>query len=374
MPETTPAIATAREPAGGLRRVGRSRLSVGALGFGAAPLGDIRLGAGTCLETVAAAWAGGVRFFDTAPWYGIGRSERRLGLALADCAGGESIQLNTKVGRRLEPEPVVDEGLRTLAPGGGPRTPRDPASGHRVHFDYSEAGILQQHRDSLTRLGLPRVDSLTLHDIDHGYHHPEQIETALGELARDRGGGARALESLRSAGLIDAIGAGCNREMRNLDSWAGGRHEDLIERIADTIDLDFLVIAGPYTLLDTLALRRVLPLCTARGIGVIIASPFAGGWLVAPERVGYMYGQTPPEVLERTGRLRALAARFGVPIAAAALQFPLAHPAVAAVIPGARSAAEARAAADLLATPVPAAFWSAIKSEGLLDEAAPTPA
>ena len=95
---------------------------------------------------------------------------------------------------------------------------------------------------------------------------------------------------------------------------------------------------------------------------------------MAPERVGYMYGQTPPEVLERTGRLRALAARFGVPIAAAALQFPLAHPAVAAVIPGARSAAEARAAADLLATPVPAAFWSAIKSEGLLDEAAPTPA
>jgi D-threo-aldose 1-dehydrogenase len=374
MSETSQSSMTAGEPAGGLRRVGRSRLSVGALGFGAAPLGDIRLSAGTCLDTVAAAWAGGVRFFDTAPWYGIGRSERRLGLALADCAAGEPFRLNTKVGRRLEPEPVVDDQLRTLAPGGGPRTPRDPASGHRVHFDYTEAGIVQQHRDSLTRLGLPRVDSLTLHDIDHGYHHADQVETALAQLDRHRGGGARALESLRAAGLIDAIGAGCNREMRNFASWDDGRHEDLIERIADSIALDFLVIAGPYTLLDTLALRRVLPLCEARGIGVIIASPFAGGWLVAPERVGYMYGQTPPEIAERTARLRAVAAHCEAPIAAAALQFALAHPAVAAVIPGARSAAEARAAAALLNTPVPADFWTALKTQGLLDDAAPTPA
>ena len=356
-----------------LRQLGSSAMHLGPLGFGGGPLGDPRVDLRTAIDTVDAAWQGGVRFYDTAPYYGIGRSERRLGAALAECAGEQPFAINTKVGRTLQPEPVRDERNRTLSPGGGVRTPRDPRSGLRVHFDYGHEAILGQHRDSLQRLGLPRVDALTIHDVDYGHQSPEQVELALAQLARMGGGGARALEELRAAGLVRALGAGCNREMRNYDSWEGGLHEDLIERIADTVDLDFLVIAGPYTLLDTSALARVLPLCAARGMGAIIAAPYAGGWLVDPEGIPYMYGETPAAVREKTLRMQATCARHGVPLAAAALQFPLAHPLVAAVIPGARTPAEAQAAQAYMTLPIPAQLWQDLQAEGLLDPAAPVP-
>jgi D-threo-aldose 1-dehydrogenase len=355
------------------RRVGKSSLAVSPLGFGAGPIGDRRVGAEDALQAVRAAWDAGVRFYDTAPYYGIGRSERRLGVALDQREPRESFQVNTKVGRTLEPEPVRDDARKTFMPGGDVRTPRDRVSGHRVHFDYGEAAIHAQHRDSLGRLGLPYVDSLAIHDIDYGHQWPEQVDAAVGQLSRSGGGGARVLEDLRAGGLIKAIGAGCNREMRNYETWDGGAHEDLIERLADTVDLDFLILAGPYTLLDTIALRRVMPMMRSRGIGAIIASPFAGGWLIDPDRLGYMYGETPEGVREKTGRIHGLCRRHGVEIGAVALQFVLAHPAVAAVIPGARSADEALAARRLLEAPIPADLWAALKSEGLLDEAAPTP-
>ena len=271
-------------------------------------------------------------------------------------------------------EPVREASLDTFSPNGQPRTPRDRFSGHRVRFDYSEAAILAQHRDSLTRMGLPYVDALAIHDIDYGHQWPEQVDEFAGQLARTGGGGARSLEGLREAGLIRAIGAGCNREMRNYDSWDDGLHEDLIERLADTVDLDFLILAGPYTLLDTIALRRVLPMMQSRGIGAIIASPFAGGWLIDPDQIPYMYGQTPDAIRDKTNRLAAACRAHEVDMGAAALQFVLAHPAVAAVIPGAKSAHEATTARRLLQAVVPTGFWSALKSEGLLDEAAPTPA
>ena len=353
------------------RRVGKSALDVTPLGFGGGPLGDPRSNMRACLDTVHAAWSGGVRFYDTAPYYGIGRSERRLGVALAECGERADYRLNTKVGRTLEPEPVRNELLKTFSPGGGVRTPRDPRSGHRVYFDYSGDAILRQHRDSLTRMGLPYIDSLTIHDVDYGHQWPEQVDTALVQLSR--GGGAKALEDLRAAGLIKAIGAGCNREMRNYNTWDGGKQEDLIERIADAVDLDFLVIAGPYTLLDTLALRRVLPFCEARNIGVIIAAPYAGGWLIAPETVPYMYGETPADVKDRTLRLSAVCREHDVELAAVALQFPLAHPAVAAVIPGAKTPDEAVAAQRLMSVHIPTELWSALKVAALLDEDAPTP-
>jgi D-threo-aldose 1-dehydrogenase len=336
-------------------------------------MGDPRVDLRTAIDTVAAAWDGGVRFYDTAPYYGIGRSERRLGAALADVAGELDFAVNTKVGRTLQPEPERDERNRTLSPGGGVRTPRDPRSGLRVHFDYGHEAILAQHRDSLQRLGLRKVDALTIHDIDFGHQWPEQVELALAQLARNGGGGARAVADLRADGRVQAIGAGCNREMRNYDSWDGGRHEDLIARLADTVDLDFLILAGPYTLLDTSALARVLPLCAERGMGAIVASPFAGGWLADPEHIPYMYGDTPAAVRTKTDALQAVCVRHGVPLAAAALQCPLAHPLVAAVIPGARSAAEARAAHALIETRIPPAFWRELQSVGLLDEAAPVP-
>ncbi len=356
-----------------LRQVGRSRLHVTPLGFGGGPLGDPRVDLRTAIDTVAAAWDGGVRFYDTAPYYGIGRSERRLGAALADLAGELEFTVNTKVGRALQPEHERDERNRTLSPGGGVRTPRDPRSGLRVHFDYGEEAIHAQHRDSLQRLGLRKVDALTIHDIDYGHQWPEQVELALAQLSRKGGGGARALEDLRTDGRMQAIGAGCNREMRNYDSWEGGRHEDLIARLADTVDLDFLILAGPYTLLDTSALARVLPLCAERGMGAIVASPFAGGWLADPEHIPYMYGDTPDAVRAKTADLQAVCMRHGVPLAAAALQFPIAHPLVAAVIPGARSAAEAQAAQALIEVRIPPAFWRDLQAGGLLDEAAPVP-
>ena len=275
------------------RPVGRSDLSVTPLGFGAAPIGDRRIPNETCLETVAAAWESGVRFYDTAPWYGVGRSERRLGVALSTVER-EEFRVNTKVGRTLVPEPVRDASKRTLTPDGSVRTVRDPASGFRVSFGYTHDRILAQHQDSLQRLGLASVDSLTIHDIDYGYHSPAQLERNLNELSRDGGGGATALEELRQAGAIQAIGCGCNLEARNADSWSSGAHEDLCERIADLVDLDFFVIAGAYTLLETRALRRILPLCEQRGIGVIAAAPYASGWLAAPGGAAtYMYGAVP---------------------------------------------------------------------------------
>jgi len=355
------------------RKVGKSSLEVTPLGFGGGPLGDPRVALTASLETVRAAWEGGVRFYDTAPYYGIGRSERRLGAALVDCGAREAFQINTKVGRTLEPEPFRDDSLKSFSPGGGVRTPRDRISGHRVHFDYRHDAILQQHRDSLQRLGLPSVDSLAIHDIDYGHQWPAEIDNALRQLARTDGGGATALEGLRASGHIQAIGAGCNREMRNYDSWEGGLQEDLIEKIADTVDLDFIILAGPYTLIDTLALRRVLPMCRARNIGAIIASPYAGGWLVAPDTVSYMYGETPEHVRLKTTRLQAVCKAQGVELAAAAIQFPLAHPSVAAVIPGARTPDEAAEARRLLGVRIPAALWQDLKHQGLLDEDAPTP-
>ena len=323
---------------------------------------------------MAAAWETGVRFYDTAPWYGLGRSERRLGLALASLGCRHDFHVNTKVGKTLVAEPVRDERERTLSPGGEVRTPRDPVSGFRVRFAYTYDAIRAQHRDSLQRLGLSSVDSLTIHDIDYGYHSSEQIEAHLNELSRTGGGGTRALEELRAAGLVQAIGCGCNLESRNAASWGGDAHEDLCQRIADLVDLDFFVVAGAYTLLETRALRRILPLCEERRIGVVVAAPYASGYLADPSRAAtYLYAPAPPEIVAKADRLRAICAEHGVPLAAAALQFPLAHPAVATVIPGAKSPDEAAANHDNLRREVPVEVWRQFKREGLLDDNAPTP-
>ncbi|MCY4015173.1 MAG: aldo/keto reductase [Gammaproteobacteria bacterium] len=357
------------------RVLGKSDLAVTPLGFGGGTIGAAQVSNEDSLATVAAAWETGVRFYDTAPWYGIGRSERRLGLALSGLRPREAFRVNTKVGKTLVPEPVRDEGAKTLSPGGEVRTPRDPVSGFRVRFEYTYDAIMGQHGDSLQRLGMSSVDSLTIHDIDYGYHAPEGIEAHLRELSRDGGGGAQALEELRASGRISAIGCGCNLESRNAWSWDEGKHEDLCERIAETVDLDFFVVAGGYTLLETRALRRILPLCAARGIGVVIAAPYASGWLADPSRAAtYMYASAPPEIVDKSTRMQAICAEYDVPLAAVALQFPLAHPVVATVIPGAKQPTEPVANRGNLDLPVPPEIWERFKREGLLDEGAPTPA
>jgi D-threo-aldose 1-dehydrogenase len=369
------------------RRVGNSDLLVTPLGFGGGTIGAAQVTNADSLATVAAAWQTGVRFYDTAPWYGLGRSERRLGIALGELgrrgpsgASGapgpsdarEEFRVNTKIGKTLVPEPVRDEHNRTLSPGGEVRTPRDPATGFRVRFEYTFDAISAQHGDSRQRLGLSAVDSLTIHDIDYGYHSPAQIEAHLAEL--EAGGGAQALKEWRDAGRIKAIGCGCNLESRNAWSWDHGHHEALCERIASVAYVDFFVVAGGYTLLETRALRRILPLCERRGIGVVIAAPYASGWLADPGRAAtYMYAEPPPEIVAKSTRMAAICGEYDVPLAAAALQFPLAHPAVAAVIPGAKLPAEAVANRENLHAPIPGDIWRRFKREGLLAEGAPTP-
>lgn len=363
------------------RQVGKSTLAITPFGFGGGTIGSPAVDNATALDTVQAAWDLGVRFFDTAPWYGVGRSERRLGLALNGVAGAgtapdpASYAINTKIGKTLVPEPVRDDANKTVSPGGMVRTVRDPLTGFRVAFRYTYDAIRRQHEDSLQRLGRSSVDSLTIHDIDYGYHDEAQLEVHLRELSASGGGGARALHELRASGQIKAIGCGCNLESRNADSWLTPAHEDLIERMADLVDLDFLVVAGGYTLLETRALRRVLPMCEKRGIGVIIAAPYASGWLVTPETEGmtYMYAPPPAEIVTRSRSMQAVCERHGVPLAAAAIAFPLAHPSVAAVIPGAKSPDEVRQNHAHLHTAIPSALWDDLRREGLIDETAPTP-
>lgn len=360
------------------RQLGGTALSVTPLGFGAAWISPPNVPLSDAVETVRTAWEIGVRLFDTAPWYGVGRSERRLGISLAELnVARNQYAVNTKVGRTLEPEYVEDPANNSDAADGTPRTPRDAASGYRVHFDYSFDAIHRQHRDSLQRLGMSRINTLTLHDIDLGYH-PTQIENVLHQLSSDGERGSTALQELKESGKIDAIGFGCNLETKNAYSWDDSSHEDLVERVMSLVDLDFIIVAGGYTLLETRALRRIFPACAQRNISVIIASPFAGGWLVNPDKMGYMYsrmsGLTAPEYIqERTTGMRDVCAEFDVPIGAVALQFVLSHPVVAATIPGAANPTEAISSREFIEFDIPRKLWERMRERNLLSHDAPCP-
>ena len=353
-------------------------MHVSPLGFGGAWISPPDIPVSDAVETVRTAWENGVRLFDTAPWYGIGRSERRLGIGLAELnVARNQYAVNTKVGRTLEPEYVEVPTNDSVAADGTPRTPRDAASGFRVNFDYSYDAIHQQHRDSLQRLGLSRVNTLTLHDIDLGYH-PTQLETVLHQLSRDGKRGAIALNELKESGQIDAIGFGCNLETKNAFSWEDSSHEDLVERVMSLVDLDFLIVAGGYTLLETRALRRIFPACERRNISVIIASPFAGGWLVNPNKMGYMYSrmsglQAPEHIQELTAGLQEVCSEFGVPIGAAALQFVLSHTVIAAAIPGAANPREATSSREFIEFDIPRKLWERMRERNLLSHDAPCP-
>ena len=330
------------------RRLGRSAVEVTALGFGGAPLGNLfaPVAADDARRAVAAAYDAGLRYFDTAPLYGHGLSEERMGEVLRARPRAEYV-LSTKVGRLLEPG--------TPAPGAyvglPPRVPR---------FDYSETGALRSMTESLGRLGLERVDVLYIHDIDAFTHGAEGAAARFGEAMA---GAFRALERLRREGTIGAIGVGVNE-------WQA------CQRAAEAGDFDAFLLAGRYSLLEQTALDTFLPLCQRRGIGVVVGGPFNSGILATGPVPGarYDYAPAPPPILERARRLERVCLSHGVPLAAAALRFPLAHPAVASVIPGARSAAEVGANLALLRRPIPAGLWRDLKTERLLRADAPTPA
>lgn len=321
--------------------LGASGVEVGGLGLGAAPLGNLftEVDDEQAYRAVDVAWQQGIRYFDTAPHYGIGLSERRLGAALRDRPRAE-YTLSTKVGRRLEPVDTVTGD--DLADGFAV-----PATQRRV-WDFSADGIRRTLDASLERLGLDRVDIVYLHDPDD---HAE-------EAFRD---GYPALEKLRAEGVVGAIGAGMNQT-------------GMLTRFLQDTDVDVVLCAGRYTLLDQSALAELLPSAVARGRSVVVGGAFNSGLLADPKPdATYNYAQAPAELLDRALRMKAAAERHGTTLRAAALAFCAAHPAVASVLVGARSEAEVRDCAEQFAAPVPAAFWQELRDTGLLSADAPVP-
>ena len=320
--------------------LGRGGLTVGPLAFGSAPIGNLgrEVSEDEWRGALSAAWDAGVRYFDTAPHYGLGLAERRLAAGLAERDG---FIVSTKVGRLLAPGPgdaMDDEGYAV------------PTTHVRVR-DYSRDGILRSLESSLERLGLDRVDILFVHDPDEYYR--EALEGAF-----------PALEELRSQGVITSYGAGMNQS------------EMLADFVRET-DLDVIMLAGRYTLLEQGALDDLLPECERRGVSVVAAGVFNSGLLARARPradVTYNYEPAPPEILARVHRIADVLERHGTTLPEAAAQFALAHPAVATVCLGARSAAQVERNAALLHTPIPEQAWQELVAEGLLRETAPVPA
>lgn len=336
-----------------LRRIGNTHLQVPRLGFGGAPLGDRleEISEEQAEATVEAAYACGVRYFDTSPWYGNGKSELRLGRVLRP-KSRESFALTTKVGRVFF-RPRSEESLR--------RHLRLAELRFDFHFDYTRAGVLRSYEQSLMRLGFNTVDALLIHDLDLGHFGTEEaVEERFQEL--EAGGGYAALRELKESGEIRAIGAGIN--------YAG-----MIPRFLKRFGIDFFLVAMPYTLLNQEALEPDLRLCRERGVSVVIGAVFSSGILATGPSEGarYRYAPAPGDVREKAARIRSVCDRHEVPLGAAALQFPLGHPTVVSVIPGANTPEQVRQNLAWLQHPIPPDLWNELKAEGLLAPDAPAP-
>ena len=322
------------------RRLGSTRVAVTALALGCAPLAGLftAVGEEQAEATVEAALNAGIRTFDTAPHYGAGVSERRLGRALAGRAG-DDVVVCTKVGRLL---------LDRDAPASVRRaTLFAEDSGRDQRFDFSRDGVLRSLEASLERLGRDRVDVVHVHDPDA----PEHLEQAIAEAAP-------ALAALRDEGVIGAVGAGMNDAAP-------------LARLVREADLDCVLVAGRWTLLDQSAGEELLPLCAERGVAVLAAGVFNSGILAAPhDGATYDYEPAPPALLARARRIAAVCGRHGVSLPAAALAFARRHPAVASVVVGARSPQEVEANRRAFDGPVPDAVWPDLAAEGLLTASA----
>jgi D-threo-aldose 1-dehydrogenase len=334
------------------RTLGRTGLQLSEIGFGAGPLGGFygEVAPAIAAATVEAAWDGGIRYFDTAPLYGYGRSELRLGHVLSELPR-DSYVLSTKVGRYFVPL-RRGEDASGLRPGG---------LRFRPVLDYGYDGAMRSLEQSLLRLGIERADIVLLHDLDAHAHGTD--EAAARHLRDAERGACRALEELRASGEVRAIGAGVNQV-----DWA--------LRLIDALDLDCILIAGRYTLLNQEALAGLLPLCRERGIGVLAAGPFNGGLLARGTGSGarYNYREAPPEILDRLAEIESVCRRWEASVHAAALQFARAHPAVTSVVAGAMSPDEIEANLSDLGAALPAGFWDELRSRGLLPPDTPVPA
>ncbi|MEX2148595.1 MAG: aldo/keto reductase [Steroidobacteraceae bacterium] len=329
-------------------RAGKS-LDFTALGFGSAPLGNYLrpLSEEECDRTLSAAWDSGVRYFDTAPLYGLGLSEMRVGRLLAARPRKDFI-LSTKVGRLLLPcEKDEVNGIFFV------ETPQV-----RFVYDYSYDGVMRSYEESLKRLGLDRVEILYVHDVCALVHGGrEASEARILELVET--GGWRALAELRDSGDVIAIGAGVNE-------W------EPCARLLELVDPDLFLLAGRYTLLEQAPIDTLFPECAKRGVGIVVGGPYNSGILAGGTT--WNYAAAPADVVVRVDALKAVCRAHGVALPAAALQFVLAHPVVAAVIPGGQTDQETAANAAVLAERIPAAFWRELKAKKLLHPQAPTPA
>jgi D-threo-aldose 1-dehydrogenase len=321
--------------------LGRGGVRVSALSLGTAPLGNLfaPVADSDAEATVLAALGDGLAYLDTAPHYGLGLAERRLGRVLAGLPR-DSFVVSTKVGRLLRP----------LAPGetADPEGFAGAPPGKRVR-DYSREGVRRSLEESLERLGLDRVDIVLVHDPDD--YEREAYEQAFPALAE-----------LRDQGAVGAIGAGMNQA-------------EMLTRFVRDLDLDMVLVAGRYSLLDQTALAELLPTCAARGTAVVVGGVFNSGLLADP-RPGATFDYAPaaPGLVARAVRLAGVCAGHGVPLRAAALAFPFGHPAVTSVLVGARSAGEVQDAVAMFGRPVPGDLWAELVATGLLPEHVPTPA
>ncbi|MEV7452108.1 aldo/keto reductase [Streptomyces nigra] len=326
----------------------------GRLGFGTAPLGNMfrAIPDDEAAATVDAAWDQGIRYFDTAPFYGAGLSEIRLGEALAG-RPRDAFVLSTKVGRVILDE-TEDPAARDLGEKGGLFEHGRP---NKMINDYSADATLRSIEDSLRRLRTDRLDIVWVHDVAQDFYGDDWL--AAYESART--GAFRVLQRLRDEGVIKAWGLGVNR----------------VEPVELTLDLDepkpdAFLLAGRYTLLDhDRALQRLLPAAEAQSVDVVVGGPYSSGVLAGGQH--FEYQKAPAAVLAKLDRIKALAERYGIPIKAAALQFSLAHPATVAAIPGATRPSRIAEDVAALDADVPAAFWTALREEGLIAENAPVP-
>ena len=334
------------------QRIDNGGLTFTELGMGTAPLGNLYrvISEDDATATLQHAWDAGCRYYDTAPLYGLGLAETRLNRFLRGKAR-ESYVLSTKAGRLLEVCPPE----RRTGIGKFFETPS-----RREHFDYSYGGIMRSFEFSLERLGVDSIDILFAHDIDiFNQGSREVMESRMTDFLDS---GYRAMRMLRDQGVIKAIGAGINE-------WQPAQH--MLERC----DMDIFLLAGRYTLLEQEALDSFLPMCEARGVGIVLGGPYNSGILATGAREGafYNYEPAPADILRKVDAIEAVCRRHGVRLIEAALHFPLLHPCVVSVIPGAQSEEQSRNNVANIETDIPTSLWADLKAQGLMREDAPTP-